>query len=319
MAGSMNHQSDAPTVPASTRRTRRRRQALIWLLGLVVTTVMLGLGLWQMQTFRSQGQDAMRARMTQPAVPLESVLQVGQIPQDGYGRPVTVRGVYLPQQQLLIPEQDDSGRFRVLTALRLADGTVLPVVRGVSAGPTPPPPPGGEVTQTGLLLPTEAEPTRTLPAGQLGTVRLQRLVQLWPDQLMPGFLSLDAAGAGAQGLTAAVVDVPSAAGQARNNGYALQWWIFAAAAIAATVKLSRDAGRGSGLISGDPVDEAPVDEAGDKPVEKIVAGVDEQDARAADDTVGAHADKVSDSAVTRGNTTSDGAAEGSRSLGTTER
>ncbi|OYO14155.1 hypothetical protein BI335_13250 [Enemella evansiae] len=322
MVASMKQPSDDPSLPAAATPTgrarvtpaRRRRQALIWLVGLVVTGVMLGLGLWQMQTFRTQGQDAMRARMTQAAVPLDSVLQVGEIPKDGYGRPVTTTGRYLPEQQVLVPEPNAPGRFRVVTALRLADGTVLPVVRGVVEGTDAPPPPAGEVTQTGLLLPTEAEPESPAPAGQLGTVRLQRLAQLWPDQLMPGFLSLDDAGAAAQGMTAAQVDVPSAAGQARNNGYALQWWIFAAAAVAATIKLSRDAGRGTSLISGDEVDDA-----GDNPVEKSGDDVDERPGDGAREATAEGADDASIPALTRGNTPDAGASGNPRELGTTDR
>ncbi|NNG20094.1 SURF1 family protein [Naumannella sp. ID2617S] len=251
--------------PAASAPARRRRQALVWVVGLLVTAVMVGLGLWQMQTFRDQGQDAMRARMTQPAVPLESVVQVGQLPRDGYGRPVVARGSYLPERQVLVPEAGHPGRFRVLTALRLADGTVLPVVRGVVEGDQPPPAPGGRVEQIGLLLPTEAEPETELPPGQLGTVRLPRLAQAWPEQLIPGFVSLGDADATAQGLTPAEVAVPSSAGQARNSGYALQWWIFAIAAIAATVKLSRDAARGTGLMAVGNVDKAGDNAVGDTP------------------------------------------------------
>lgn len=297
----MNQPSSSAVLPdARALASRRRRQLLIWLVGLVVTAVMLGLGLWQAQTFRAQGQDAMRARMTQSAVPLESVLQVGQIPRDGYGRPVTVRGSYLPDQQLLVPVAGAPDRFRVVTAMRLADGSVLPVVRGVSSGTVAPPPPATETTQTGLLLPTEGESGEALPPGQLGSVRLQQLAQLWPDQLMPGFLSLDAAGAGAQGMPAAVVDVPSAAGQARNNGYALQWWIFAAAAIAATVKLSRDAGRGTMLISGEVVDN-PGDKTLENTSPKPAAGAGTTSDNSSPDRL-VTADK---SAVTRENTDPD--------------
>lgn len=236
--------------------TKRRQQVVIWSLGLLVTAVMLGLGLWQAQAFSDSGREALVARMHEPPVPVTEVAPAGQVPGDAYGRTVEATGTYLPDQQLSIPDARDPARARVLTALRLADGSVVPVVRGVVASSAPvPAPPAGEVPVRGVLLPSEAEPTQELPAGQLGTVRLPRIAQLWPQPLVPGFVVLDGPAATAQGFTPAEVALPSNAGHARNQGYALQWWIFAAAAIAATVKLSRDSARGTGFMRTDHVDD----------------------------------------------------------------
>lgn len=234
---------------------KRRQQIVIWFLGLVVTAVMLGLGLWQMDSFRNQGEQALIARMHEPASALTQVAPVGQMPRDAYGRTVWVRGVYLPEQQLLVPDQQDPRTHRVLTALQLADGSVVPVVRGVGNG-VPGAPPTGEVEVRGVFLPSEAEAESTAE-GSLGSVRLPRIAQVWEQPLVPGFIVQEADAARAQGLTPGVVHLPNNAGHARNQGYALQWWIFAAAAIAATVKLSRDAAKGSGFMisSTGPVDE----------------------------------------------------------------
>lgn len=225
------------------------QQLVIWTIGLLVTIVMLGLGLWQMQSFRDQGREALLARMHEPAVELTDVAPAGQEPGDAYGRTVRVTGSYLPEQQLLIPVPHDPQRFRVLTALQLPDGSVVGVVRGVATNPAPPPPPVGEVAQQGVFLPSEGAPEQVLPDGQLGTVRLPLLTQTWPQHLVPGFVNLDGAGANASGMTAAEVTLPTNAGEARNQGYALQWWIFAAAAVAATIKLSRDAAKGTGFMA----------------------------------------------------------------------
>jgi surfeit locus 1 family protein len=248
---------------------RRGQQVIIWGIGLVVTAVMLGLGLWQMQSFRDTGREALIARLHAPAVELTTVAPAGQEPGDAYGRTVRATGTYLPEQQLLIPEPHDPGRFRVLTALQLADGSVVGVVRGISTLADPPPPPTGSVTLLGVFLPTEAEPEQPVPEGQLGTVRLPRIAQLWTQPLVPGFINLDAPGATAQGLTPAEVTLPSNAGHARNQGYALQWWIFAAAAIAATVKLSRDAAKGTGFMASHPEMGIIVENSGDNHEESI--------------------------------------------------
>lgn len=227
---------------------KRRQQVLIWSVGILVTAVMLGLGLWQMDSFRQQGREALISRMHEPAVLLTEVVPAGQMPPDAYGRTVTAHGVYLEDQQLLIPDDHDPATHRVLTALELADGRVVPVVRGTSSGILTSPP-AGEVEVRGVLLPSEAEPTSELPAGQLGTIRLPRIQQLWEQPLVPGFIVADAPLAQAQGLNPAQITLPNNAGHARNQGYALQWWIFAAAAIAATVKLSRDAAKGTGFMA----------------------------------------------------------------------
>lgn len=247
--------------------SHRGRQVIIWGIGLLVTAVMLGLGLWQMQSFREQGREALIARMHEPPVELTAVAPAGQAPGDAYGRTVRVAGTYLTDQQLLIPVPHEPTRFRVLTALQLADGSVVGVVRGVSAGPTPAPPPVDQVVQHGVFLPSEGEPEYALPEGQLGTVRLPVLAQRWPQPLVPGFVNLDSEGASSQGLTAAQVTLPTNAGEARNQGYALQWWIFAGAAVAATIKLSRDAAKGTGFMARPGQLATTVDSAGDNLVE----------------------------------------------------
>ncbi|WP_425310796.1 SURF1 family protein [Ammonicoccus fulvus] len=240
---------------------KRKQQAIIWSIGMFVTAVMLGLGIWQAEAFSNSGRDALVARMQEPPVNLLDVAPAGREPGDSYGRAVTATGTYLAEQQLLIPVPGDESRARVLTALELPDGSVVPVVRGVASG-TPNPPPPGQVTVTGIFLPSEGEPERELPEGQLGTIRMPRIAQMWDQALVPGFIVQDEAGAQAQDMPAAHVQLPSNAGHARNQGYALQWWIFAFAAVAATVKLSRDAATGTGFMrssvddSGDTVDKS---------------------------------------------------------------
>lgn len=241
------------------RAPRVRQQALIWTVGMAVTLVMLGLGLWQMSVFRSQGQDALRARLALPPVPLTQAVPDNAIPRDAYGRQLSVEGAYRPGRDLLIPDQADPTRCRVLTPFDLTDGRTLPVVRGVSSPcASAPPAPDGPRSMVGVFLPSEADvASATQP---LGSVRLARLAQVWEGTITPGFLTVGPETAAASGLRAAEVALPSASGQARNNGYALQWWIFAAATVAATVKLSRDAAGQKGFM-------APKSRPVDKPVE----------------------------------------------------
>ena len=138
----------------------------------------------------------------------------------------------------------DRGPYRVLTALRQDDGSVVAVVRGlVDTGPAPAAP-SGAVRQTGVLLPSEeAEPGGPAPAGQLSSVRLPLLAQQWPGPLIDGFVTLSANDAQAQHLVPATVTLPEARGRLRNGAYAIQWWLFAGFTLVMAVRMARDFGR----------------------------------------------------------------------------
>ena len=84
---------------------------------------------------------AVLRRAEAPPIPLSSVARPGTAATEGFGRSVSFEGTYDQALQLLVPAEDGTGEFRVLTGLRLADGSVLAVVRGVGSGPTAPPPP----------------------------------------------------------------------------------------------------------------------------------------------------------------------------------
>lgn len=224
------------TSPTSSSPSPAWQRWLVVLVGTLLALVMVVLGLWQMQVFRTQGERNAEHRAAEPAVPLAD-----RIPRDGevgdvYGRTVTVTGTYLPHQRVDVVAPD--GSRRLLVALRLADGRVLPVVVGVPTSSAPPLP-GGEVSEQGIFLPAEAGAEHTVAPGQLGTVRLQELAQRWPQALTPGFVTLDEQHAAAHGLSAAHVTLPSGDGAVRNAGYALQWWVFAAFALGGSLLVAR--------------------------------------------------------------------------------
>ena len=101
-------------------------------------------------------------------------------------------------------------------------------------------PPNGELTQTGVFLPTEAQAASPVPSGTYGSVRLQALAHVWPQPMVSGYLTLDESEAKAQGLRAAPVVLPALDGKIRNAGYALQWWAFAAFALVMSVLIARN-------------------------------------------------------------------------------
>lgn len=221
-------------------RLIRIRQTVIVLTGLGVAAVMVVLGLWQLAVYRAQGEGEATRRAALPAVEVSSVARAGQPVSDGYGRRVSVSGVYIAEAQALVPVDGRPGAYRVLTALRLANGDVLPVVRGLSASTPVPPAPAGPQKATGLLLPSEEAPPGELPPGQISSVRLPTLAQTWPGPLVSGFVTLTDADAAAQGLEPAPTELPQASGRLRNGAYALQWWVFAGFAVFLAVRMARD-------------------------------------------------------------------------------
>lgn len=262
--------------------SKAAKQVVIWAIGLLITGAMVGLGLWQQDRFESSGQQATEQRLEGAPRPLQQVAEVGGSIPESYGTSVTIRGEYLPDQEFLVPVYGTDDRFRVLTAFRFADGSIVPVVRGVVSGTSVPQAPAGEVEQTGYFRPTEGAAEETPPAGMLGAVRTEQLVQYWSQPMYPGFVSLHEADAAAQGLVMDEVEMPSGSGEARNRGYALQWWIFAGAAIIATVKLSRDAATESGWMApaaqwDEQPTEAPAAEDSYTPRERGTLSMDELD------------------------------------------
>jgi surfeit locus 1 family protein len=220
----------------------RTRQWLVGVVGTALTLAMLWLGLWQMRVFEDKENESAAARAAQPAVPLLDFVSAEGTVGDIYGKPATVTGHYLPTQQARVTGPD--GTVRVLTALLVADGRVLPVVRGTlpPGASTIPQPPAGEQVQTGVFLPSEAAAGAADTGADLTSVRLPLLAQYWPQQLLPGFITLGAADSAAQGLGPSVVALPSGAGSVQNIGYALQWWVFAAFAAFMTVRFIRALG-----------------------------------------------------------------------------
>jgi cytochrome oxidase assembly protein ShyY1 len=220
---------------------------LIVAVGLVAALIMGWLGLWQAQVFANQGKSAAAAITGEPVQPLDASV-TGDTVGGLWGHTVSVSGHYLPGQQVLVVGKDGTGR--VVTAFQLPDGRVVAIARGVGSGLEVPP--SGDMTQTGVFLPTEAAADWTVPSGTFGSVRLQALAQVWPQPVVSGYVTLDASDAQAQGLSAAAVVLPTLDGQFRNAGYALQWWAFAAFALVMSVLIARNyRRRGMQLSDGD--------------------------------------------------------------------
>ncbi|HMR50342.1 MAG TPA: SURF1 family protein [Arachnia sp.] len=216
----------------------RLRQALVILAGVVVAAAMLSLGLWQMAQFQRSTLDVAAQRAEMETVPLADNVRADGTVEDIYGRYAEVSGAFLPGYEVLVGTESP---LRVATAFEMTDGRILAVVRGsVEPGAAVPPAPSGPQEIVGVFLASDAapEPGAESPA-DLATLRLQQLAQEWPVGLVGGYLTLGDADSAAQGLAPAEVVLPEGEGSAMHQGYAMQWWVFAAAAIAFSIFVAR--------------------------------------------------------------------------------
>ncbi|MFJ6630760.1 SURF1 family protein [Streptomyces sp. NPDC091376] len=195
------------------------------------------MGTWQLGRFEDrvdthQAAERRPDAANQGAAPLDDLLPVDK---DTSGRHAMASGRY--GKQFLVPgrELDGERGSYVLTLLRTDGGKALPVVRGwLPTGAKAPAAPVGEVTVTGALQASETQSSdgvRTaggLPSGQLGMISAASLVNLVPDDVYDGWITLSTAPEGMR-------PVPAAAPQGsgldlkafQNLGYTLEWFAFA--------------------------------------------------------------------------------------------
>lgn len=218
--------------------TLRTKQVLAVVAGVVVAGVMLLLGLWQMASYQESTRDVSVERAAEAPTPLADAVGSDGVIQDVYGKPVTLSGSYLPQHEATVGV--DGEPSRVVTALELLDGRHVAVVRGAVGDDGVPAPPVGQQDITGIFLAPDMKADDPPAAGNdLASLRVQELAQRWPSPLIGGYVTLSEADSAAQGLAEAQVVLPDAEGSPTHRGYALQWWVFAAGAIAFGIYVAR--------------------------------------------------------------------------------
>ena len=198
------------------------------------------LGLWQLGEFQ---RPATRVSVQfGAAVPLDQVSTAGVSGNSrSAGRLVTVSGTYDGQRQVLVGDRRLRGRagYLVLTPLRTADGSAVIVDRGwvPAAGVAATAVPAGRVTVIGRLARSETDadtgvpPLIDAPAGQAYRVNSEELGARLPYAVHDGYLSLlDQRPPSAAAPTVAAAG-DSEGGRWYNAGYAMQWFLFAVAAV----------------------------------------------------------------------------------------
>lgn len=208
-------------------------------IGVMVAIVMLVLGVWQMTSFQRSVVDIAEERASQLPVALLSNIRADGTIEDIYGRRVEFSGKIVPGKELLVGTQ---WPLRVAVPFEMSDGQIVPLILGLTDEPVA----FTDVTVLdleGVFTAGDREqdltPPSDAPDGTMPSLRLQELVQQWPQPMIAGYVTLDAAGAAKFGLNPASAELPEAQGTSMHQGYALQWWVFAAASVAFSIVVAR--------------------------------------------------------------------------------
>jgi cytochrome oxidase assembly protein ShyY1 len=243
-------------------RTALKPQWIAALVGaLLVSWVFVALSQWQFS--RSVSEAPPPVTTTEEPRPLTGVLDPGQyFPASAADQMVTATGSFDPSRQVLVRDRLQEGRkgWWVVTAFTVDGapsvggeaGTVIPVARGwVDSPEKASPPPSGAVHLTGRLLPSEApKPLRDAVPGEIATLSVAQLINLWDVPSYPGFVSATDTVAVADGrpvggggaLEPLSIDAQPAEQPVNwlNIFYAVEWVVFAGFALFLWWRLVRD-------------------------------------------------------------------------------
>lgn len=216
-----------------------------------ILTALLGLWQWSRHEDKVERRDLIEANYFGDAVPVEEILAGpgDALAADEQWRRVEAQGHYLPEHELLVRNRPHQGVFGydVLVPLALSDGTALVVDRGwvqnaedAMTLPDVTPAPGGPVTVTGWLRPSEEDLGRDMPAGQLASIDLPRVEAATDLDLLGGYLVLEE--------EVPSTDRPAQAeppdtGLGSHFAYALQWWLTVPVGLVLVLVMARQTAR----------------------------------------------------------------------------
>jgi cytochrome oxidase assembly protein ShyY1 len=236
---------------------RQPRYAALSALMLFVATICVLLGVWQMDRLSTKHDTNITLRRNAHAAPVPAstlLHQAGRGPaptrEAVQFRQATAAGAYDGAHQSLLRNQTINGDngYLVVTPLRMG-GEWLLVVRGFitgsSATVTAPAPPTGEVRVTLRVWPpdTGADKAAQLARGQVESINPIEQAARLRAPVLDGYGELLGGQAGTSGLT--VIPAPDLSNPAggvpelQHLAYVIQWFLFAALALAAPVVMAR--------------------------------------------------------------------------------
>ncbi|MGV1007376.1 MAG: SURF1 family protein [Dermatophilaceae bacterium] len=231
--------------------TRRGLTAVGLVLVLGFACYLLGRWQWSRYDEKQVRASAVAANYTADPVPLASVLPQSDtaLREDQAWSHVTVTGRYAVSRQLLVrgrPLQGSPG-MEVVVPLDVG-GRLLLVDRGWVANaddaqtlPQVPAAPGGDVTVTGWLMPSEASRGHDLPSGQLASLSTDDARAQLGGVVYPAYLVLgdEHTASGAAAPRPTPLEAPTG-DLGPHQAYALQWWATALLGVAFLVFLVRN-------------------------------------------------------------------------------
>ena len=246
------------------RTLREPRYAALSLLMVVVAAICVAAGTWQISRLEQKisANDALRANAHAPVAPVAEVLPLtSAAAPSGHRiqfRTVTATGSYDNAHQSLVRQaqvDSDTGWY-VLTPLRTGDGVLL-VVRGFISGthtngslPAVPGAPTGTVSVTARVQPGEArnDDAAQLAGNQVESINPGEQAARLRVPVFAGYAELEGGQAGTANLVAIPgPDLSNPAGGAvepQHVAYVIQWYLFAALALAAPFVVARAETRG---------------------------------------------------------------------------
>jgi cytochrome oxidase assembly protein ShyY1 len=252
---------------------RQRRYATLSALMLLIATICVLLGVWQLSRLSSKHDTNIALRHNAHAAPatIAGLLHpVGTGPAPSRTavqfRQASASGSYDAEHQSLLRNQQINGDngFLVVTPLR-TDGATLLVVRGFIAGRsatvTAPPPPTGPVTVTVRVWPASTTPDKagSLDRGQVESINAVEQAARLGGSVLNGYGNLLPGQTGTSGLVAIPPpDLSNPAGgvpELQHLAYVIQWFLFSALALAAPFAMARaEAGHPTGELDDEDED-----------------------------------------------------------------
>jgi surfeit locus 1 family protein len=243
-----------------------KRLVKVLAVAMLVTATCISLGVWQIARLHQKQQfnAAVLAGLAQPPQPVSSLLPAGIDPDAVRFRRAEASGTYDVAREVVLygRTQDGQAGNHMLTPLELDDGGAILVDRGWvplevdRPGAAPAAPPSGEVTVGGVLFASQGDPpgpidTSPTPITTMSKVDLARIQRQLPYRIAPVyFLLRDQTPDQPAGFP-----VPSplpTLSEGPHLSYAIQWFTFAAIAIAGFIVLAlRDSDRGPAAADDD--------------------------------------------------------------------
>lgn len=234
-----------------------RHWVIITLVALLLIPTMIWLGTWQMDRHneRAARNQLVEDALAADPVPVERLAAPGRpVTRTERYRTVTATGHFDTDAEVVVRRRtnsDDRIGFHVLTPFVLGDGRVLLVNRGwipadgpsQTAFPEIPPPPPGEITIEGRLMPdetTEASGIKELeglPDRQIMLIDSEQEAERLGARVLGGYVAQTAPEPPEGGTE--LLGNPGKENAALNYAYAVQWWLFAAAVPVGWVVLVR--------------------------------------------------------------------------------